>query len=53
MTTIYIYKAEEVQEQNITETIDSFCGEDNKECEEWASENYGDTDTYAWSYNEI
>ena len=50
--TIYIYSAEEVANGTITESIDSFDGADNAECEAWAEDNYGDCEVYVWSYCE-
>jgi len=47
--TIFIYETDGFDEGNYT-LVDQFVAETNKECEDWAAENYGDTDTYAWSY---
>jgi hypothetical protein len=47
---IYIYKAESDNPEPEDELIASFEGSDNTECEEWASDNYGDTDVYYWAY---
>ena len=45
MTTLYIYNAEDM---TLVARIE---GADNGACEAVASEQYGDTDSYGWTYS--
>lgn len=48
--TIYIYDTDGFEDGDF-KLIDSFYGESNQECEQWAKDqNYDDSDLFAWSY---
>ncbi len=43
--TIYIYSTK------TGDQVDSHSAADNAACEKWATENYGDTDAFGWTYS--
>lgn len=47
---LFIYDVENGDLENNVILVDTIKGNDNKDCEEKASDMYGDTDKYAWSY---
>ena len=48
---IFIYEAEDF-DNGVFNLVDSIDGTDNNDCETKASEQYGDSDLYKWSYTE-